>query len=123
MRESNFAFPAQNRACVCISSQLYDRRETSQAQGHVRSLPGTPESAGCEKTGTLEHSGCLPGADAVHTRLVAVSLQAQFSAPMQRTPGSTDRTHAQKMRAHFASEGTNMSPERVRACRAQRGPR
>ncbi|KAH9895309.1 hypothetical protein C8Q73DRAFT_774162 [Cubamyces lactineus] len=26
MRESNFAFPAQNRACVCISSQLYDRR-------------------------------------------------------------------------------------------------
>ena len=29
MRESNFAFPAQNRACVCISSQLYDRRGTS----------------------------------------------------------------------------------------------
>ncbi|KAI0058792.1 hypothetical protein BV25DRAFT_1810294 [Artomyces pyxidatus] len=26
MRESNFAFPAQNRASVCISSQLYDRR-------------------------------------------------------------------------------------------------
>ncbi|KAF9230393.1 hypothetical protein BU15DRAFT_91118 [Melanogaster broomeanus] len=26
MRESNYAFPAQNRACVCISSQLYDRR-------------------------------------------------------------------------------------------------
>ena len=26
MRESNFAFPAQNRAAVCISSQLYDRR-------------------------------------------------------------------------------------------------
>ncbi|KZT31909.1 hypothetical protein SISSUDRAFT_1133444 [Sistotremastrum suecicum HHB10207 ss-3] len=26
MRESNFAFPAQNKACVCISSQLYDRR-------------------------------------------------------------------------------------------------
>ncbi|KZT06101.1 uncharacterized protein LAESUDRAFT_743562 [Laetiporus sulphureus 93-53] len=26
MRESNFAFPVQNRACVCISSQLYDRR-------------------------------------------------------------------------------------------------
>ncbi|KZT22394.1 hypothetical protein NEOLEDRAFT_1119703 [Neolentinus lepideus HHB14362 ss-1] len=26
MRESSFAFPAQNRACVCISSQLYDRR-------------------------------------------------------------------------------------------------
>lgn len=26
MRESNFAFPAQNRACVCITSQLYDRR-------------------------------------------------------------------------------------------------
>ncbi|KAH9926526.1 hypothetical protein B0H21DRAFT_764038 [Amylocystis lapponica] len=26
MRESNFAFPALNRACVCISSQLYDRR-------------------------------------------------------------------------------------------------
>lgn len=26
MREANFAFPAQNRACVCISSQLYDRR-------------------------------------------------------------------------------------------------
>ncbi|KAF9223218.1 hypothetical protein BS17DRAFT_781502 [Gyrodon lividus] len=26
MRESNIAFPAQNRACVCISSQLYDRR-------------------------------------------------------------------------------------------------
>lgn len=29
MRESNFAFPAQNRACVCISSQLYDRRGIS----------------------------------------------------------------------------------------------
>lgn len=28
MRESNFAFPAQNKACVCISSQLYDRRGT-----------------------------------------------------------------------------------------------
>lgn len=26
MRESSFAFPGQNRACVCISSQLYDRR-------------------------------------------------------------------------------------------------
>ncbi|EIW51458.1 uncharacterized protein TRAVEDRAFT_107632, partial [Trametes versicolor FP-101664 SS1] len=26
MCESNSAFPAQNRACVCISSQLYDRR-------------------------------------------------------------------------------------------------
>jgi hypothetical protein len=26
MRESNFAFPGQNRASVCISSQLYDRR-------------------------------------------------------------------------------------------------
>ncbi|KZP15046.1 hypothetical protein FIBSPDRAFT_959179 [Athelia psychrophila] len=26
MRESNFAFPAQNRACVCITAQLYDRR-------------------------------------------------------------------------------------------------
>ena len=28
MRESNFAFPAQNKACVCITSQLYDRRGT-----------------------------------------------------------------------------------------------
>lgn len=26
MRESNYAFPAQNKACVCITSQLYDRR-------------------------------------------------------------------------------------------------
>ncbi|GAA5943674.1 MYND-type zinc finger protein MUB1 [Sporobolomyces koalae] len=26
MRESNFAFPTHNRACVCISSSLYDRR-------------------------------------------------------------------------------------------------
>ncbi|CAG8446375.1 3357_t:CDS:2 [Ambispora leptoticha] len=26
MRESNFSFPAQNRACVCITSALYDRR-------------------------------------------------------------------------------------------------
>ncbi|KAF9068687.1 hypothetical protein BDP27DRAFT_1421677 [Rhodocollybia butyracea] len=26
MRESNFAFPNQNKACVCITSQLYDRR-------------------------------------------------------------------------------------------------
>ncbi|KAI0031123.1 hypothetical protein K488DRAFT_35573, partial [Vararia minispora EC-137] len=26
MRETNFCFPAQNRASVCISSQLYDRR-------------------------------------------------------------------------------------------------
>ncbi|KAF7976784.1 hypothetical protein HWV62_5624 [Athelia sp. TMB] len=26
MRESNFAFPGQNRACVCITAQLYDRR-------------------------------------------------------------------------------------------------
>ncbi|KAJ7053470.1 hypothetical protein C8F01DRAFT_1064654 [Mycena amicta] len=26
MRESNFAFPAQNKACVCITSPLYDRR-------------------------------------------------------------------------------------------------
>lgn len=26
MRESNFNFPAQNRACVCISQALYDRR-------------------------------------------------------------------------------------------------
>ncbi|THU90395.1 hypothetical protein K435DRAFT_728374 [Dendrothele bispora CBS 962.96] len=26
MRESNFAFPVQNKACVCITSQLYDRR-------------------------------------------------------------------------------------------------
>ncbi|KAG1735288.1 uncharacterized protein EDB91DRAFT_1144727 [Suillus paluster] len=26
MRESNHAFPAQNRACVCITSQCYDRR-------------------------------------------------------------------------------------------------
>ena len=30
MRESNFAFPAQNRACVCITSQLYDRRGQSR---------------------------------------------------------------------------------------------
>ncbi|KAH8829321.1 hypothetical protein DL96DRAFT_1597665 [Flagelloscypha sp. PMI_526] len=26
MRESSFAFPGQNKACVCITSQLYDRR-------------------------------------------------------------------------------------------------
>ncbi|KIJ30482.1 hypothetical protein M422DRAFT_109023, partial [Sphaerobolus stellatus SS14] len=26
MRESNFAFPATNRAAVCITSHLYDRR-------------------------------------------------------------------------------------------------
>lgn len=26
MRESNFSQPNQNRACVCISSALYDRR-------------------------------------------------------------------------------------------------
>ncbi|CAG8485226.1 2956_t:CDS:2 [Ambispora gerdemannii] len=26
MRESNFSFPSQNRACVCITSALYDRR-------------------------------------------------------------------------------------------------
>ncbi|KAF9255431.1 hypothetical protein L218DRAFT_350966 [Marasmius fiardii PR-910] len=26
MRESNFSFPTQNKACVCITSQLYDRR-------------------------------------------------------------------------------------------------
>ncbi|KAH8104443.1 hypothetical protein DFH11DRAFT_1647679, partial [Phellopilus nigrolimitatus] len=26
MRESYFAFPAQNRACVCITFQLYDRK-------------------------------------------------------------------------------------------------
>lgn len=31
MRESNFAFPPQNRACVCITSQLYDRRGRSSA--------------------------------------------------------------------------------------------
>ncbi|KAL6298033.1 hypothetical protein BKA93DRAFT_820568 [Sparassis latifolia] len=33
MRESNFAFPAQNRACVCITSQLYDRRESALFYG------------------------------------------------------------------------------------------
>ncbi|KAK7696319.1 hypothetical protein QCA50_000973 [Cerrena zonata] len=26
MRETNFAFPMQNKACVCITSQLYDKR-------------------------------------------------------------------------------------------------
>ncbi|KAJ6619161.1 hypothetical protein B0H10DRAFT_2370318 [Mycena sp. CBHHK59/15] len=33
MRESNLAFPAQNKACVCTTSQLYDRRalDTSSA--------------------------------------------------------------------------------------------
>lgn len=36
MRESNFAFPAQNRACVCISSQLYDRRGPYHLQNHLR---------------------------------------------------------------------------------------
>lgn len=29
MRESNFHFPAQNKACVCITSALYDRRGPS----------------------------------------------------------------------------------------------
>ncbi|KAK0493081.1 hypothetical protein EDD18DRAFT_1180616 [Armillaria luteobubalina] len=40
MRESNFAFPAQNKACVCISSQLYDRRalDTSSALPLFNSL-------------------------------------------------------------------------------------
>ncbi|KAJ7278391.1 hypothetical protein C8J57DRAFT_1060013 [Mycena rebaudengoi] len=40
MRESNFAFPAQNKACVCITSQLYDRRalDTSSALPLFNSL-------------------------------------------------------------------------------------
>jgi hypothetical protein len=29
MREPNHSFPSQNRACVCITSQLYDRRGKS----------------------------------------------------------------------------------------------
>ncbi|KAJ7278397.1 hypothetical protein C8J57DRAFT_1059903 [Mycena rebaudengoi] len=40
MRESNFTFPAQNKACVCITSQLYDRRalDTSSALPLFNSL-------------------------------------------------------------------------------------
>ncbi|KAG5640868.1 hypothetical protein DXG03_006765 [Asterophora parasitica] len=40
MRESNFAFPTQNKACVCITSQLYDRRalDTSSALPLLNSL-------------------------------------------------------------------------------------
>lgn len=40
MRESNFAFPAQNRACVCISSQLYDRRGTYILPHRSESIAG-----------------------------------------------------------------------------------
>ena len=35
MREANFAFPNQNRACVCISSQLYDRRGEHYVPHHL----------------------------------------------------------------------------------------
>ncbi|KZT58130.1 hypothetical protein CALCODRAFT_412957, partial [Calocera cornea HHB12733] len=40
MRESNFSFPSQNRACVCITSQLYDRRalDTNAALPLLNSL-------------------------------------------------------------------------------------
>lgn len=29
MRESNFSNPAQNKACICISAAVYDRRGRS----------------------------------------------------------------------------------------------
>lgn len=30
MRDSNYSFPAQNRVCVSITAQLYDRRGESR---------------------------------------------------------------------------------------------
>lgn len=43
MRESNFAFPAQNRASVCISSQLYDRRGNVRFRDPVQAMLTTRE--------------------------------------------------------------------------------
>lgn len=39
MREANANFPTQNRACVCITSALYDRRGESQAQATTAQPP------------------------------------------------------------------------------------
>ncbi|ORY82999.1 hypothetical protein BCR35DRAFT_303673 [Leucosporidium creatinivorum] len=41
MRESNFNLPAQNRACVCISQALYDRRGEPSLD-HPRALQLRP---------------------------------------------------------------------------------
>ncbi|KAH8113705.1 hypothetical protein DFH11DRAFT_1600629 [Phellopilus nigrolimitatus] len=39
MRESNFAFPVLTGACVCITSQLYDRRNSITALDTTSPLP------------------------------------------------------------------------------------
>ncbi|THH11760.1 hypothetical protein EW146_g7931, partial [Bondarzewia mesenterica] len=54
MRESNFAFPLQNRASVCISSQLYDRRATSPRIREIMTMDG-----GLERLVRILHDFCI----------------------------------------------------------------
>jgi hypothetical protein len=39
MRDSNYSFPAQNRVCVSITAQLYDRRGKHALVAHERKFP------------------------------------------------------------------------------------
>ncbi|KAI0710354.1 hypothetical protein C8T65DRAFT_777917 [Cerioporus squamosus] len=63
MRESNFAFPAQNRASVCISSQLYDRRalDTNSSLPLFNSLTHLimTMDGGLERLVRILHDFCL----------------------------------------------------------------
>ena len=84
MRESNFAFPAQNRACVCISSQLYDRRGALCAQNALR--------VACTEPCPLS----------TRHELVATPVQLAYPSRLSHfylSPNTRDHDHGRRSRA------------------------
>ena len=130
MRESNFAFPAQNRACVCISSQLYDRRGES-----VTLLFTSPSSASfrrvcfsCRRWAVV-NARTLICAFSCWVTLLVVLWWTAFRAVSPLCLGGRVRTRCQPARATCAVvfesmcglDGALIGP--VRSIRARRASR
>lgn len=106
MRESNFAFPGQNKACVCITSQLYDRRALDTTSPlplfnsltHLTYLTSTSPrireimtmDGGLERLVRILHDFCIapppPENPAILYGLLPPSARPQKSVPQLNPP-------------------------------------
>ncbi|KAJ7201630.1 hypothetical protein GGX14DRAFT_655595 [Mycena pura] len=114
MRESNFAFPAQNKACVCITSQLYDRRalDTSSplplfnSLTHLTYLTSTSPrireimtmDGGLERLVRILHDFCMapptPASPAAFYGLLPPSYRSPRPPPQINPPAGQFDKHA-----------------------------
>ncbi|KAG6826266.1 hypothetical protein H0H92_000517 [Tricholoma furcatifolium] len=120
MRESNFAFPTQNKACVCITSQLYDRRalDTSSplpllnSLTHLTYLTSTSPrireimtmDGGLERLVRILHDFCIcpppPDNGAVFYGLIPPSMRPPKSTPTLN-PATFDKQAAYRFTLAF----------------------